>query len=121
MTTPCDLVLSICGAWQRGDFDSTDWADPEIEYSVADAPGYGTWRGVAGMNEGGALWLNVWASGGVVVEDCREVGEGRVLVLLRSFGQGTGAAVFELHDDKVTRLTVYFEQRRAIADLALAD
>jgi hypothetical protein len=26
------LVCTICAPWERGDFSSVEWADPEIEY-----------------------------------------------------------------------------------------
>jgi ketosteroid isomerase-like protein len=29
-----ETVKQIYAAWEHGDFSSTDWADPEIEYSV---------------------------------------------------------------------------------------
>jgi hypothetical protein len=31
-----DLVRSLCVAWEEGDYSSTEWADPEIEFVVAD-------------------------------------------------------------------------------------
>jgi hypothetical protein len=47
-----DLVRSLFQAWERGEFISMEWADPEIEFTMADGPEPGTWTGVAGMAEG---------------------------------------------------------------------
>jgi hypothetical protein len=49
-----DLVHSIYAAWERGDYGSAEWADPEIEYVVADGPTPGSWRG-APARSGGQL------------------------------------------------------------------
>ena len=42
-----ELMRSILAGWERGDYDSTEWADPEIEYVVADGPEPGNGRGIA--------------------------------------------------------------------------
>jgi ketosteroid isomerase-like protein len=44
-----DLVRSIYAAWERSDYSSTDWADPEIEFVMLGGPEPVTSTGVTGM------------------------------------------------------------------------
>jgi hypothetical protein len=53
-STNLDLVRSIYAATERGDFSSSEWADPEIEYLVVDGPSPGIWTGITG-------WLKAFA------------------------------------------------------------
>jgi hypothetical protein len=67
-------------------------------------------------------------------EEYRELDTGHVLVLGRGFGRGKRsgvrassdspfssrfAEVFEVHGGKVTRIVVYYDRDRALADLGL--
>jgi ketosteroid isomerase-like protein len=127
-----DLVRSIWAAWERGDFSSAEWAHPEIEFVVADGPSPGTWTGLAGMAEGTRSWLNAWEDLRAHGDDFRELDDERVLVFVHWSGHGKtsglelgqvrakGACLFHVHDGKVTRIVLYWDRERALADLGLA-
>jgi ketosteroid isomerase-like protein len=127
-----ELVRSIYAAWERSDFDSAEWAAPEIEFVWADGPNPGSWSGLEGMAEANRDWLNAWEQLNMQVDDYREVGYDRVLVLHQFSARGKrsglelgqmrteGAGVFHLRDGKVVRIVHYFDRERAFADLGLA-
>jgi ketosteroid isomerase-like protein len=131
MSTNLDLVRSIRAAWERGEYGSADWADPEIAFVMTDGPTPGTWEGVAGMAEAMREFLNVWKGLRSEADEYRELDDERILVLLEFRGRGKasgldieqlgtkGAEVFHLRDGKVTRLVLYWDRDRALADLGL--
>lgn len=83
-----ELVRSIGAAWERGDYHSADWAHPEIEFVIADLPGFGTWTGVASMAKGWGDFLSAWEEHHVEAEEYRELDTERVLVLGRFSARG---------------------------------
>jgi ketosteroid isomerase-like protein len=127
-----DLVRSIHAAFERGDWSSAEWAHPEIELVFADGPTPGSWTGLAGMAEGYRGWLSAWEDLRVVVEDYRELDDERVLVLFSARGRGKtsglelehmrakSASLYHVRGRKVTRIVVYINRERALADLGLA-
>jgi ketosteroid isomerase-like protein len=128
-----DLVRSIYAAWERGDYTSTEWAHPEIEFGFADGPTPGRWMRPNGLVEGFREWISAWEDWRVAVEEIRELDDERLLVLLRGAGRGKAsgfelgqmqtkaANVLHVQGGKVTRLIIYFERERAFADLGLKD
>jgi ketosteroid isomerase-like protein len=128
-----DLVRSIYAAWERGDFSSVEWADPKIEYVLADGPAPATWTRLAGLAEGFRDYLEVWERYGVEAEEYRELDVERVLVLYRHSGRGktsglnlgqiqsNAAMLFHIRDGKVTRIVIYYDRERALADLGLKE
>ena len=126
-----EIVRSIYAEWERGDYSRAEWAHPEIEYVTADGPDAGTRCGLAAMSEGWRRFLSLWAEFHTEAEEYIALDDDRVLVLTMFGGQGKtsgleightqakGAAVFDLRDGKVTKLALYMEQQRALADLGL--
>src|SRR6266446_613919 len=115
MSANLDLVRSIYADWERGDFDSAEWAHPEIEFETFgfDATKSG---GVAAMGKRWRDWVSAWEDYRTEADEFREVDGERVLVLMRHGGRGKasgvgiesvtreGANVFEIRDGKVVRL-----------------
>jgi ketosteroid isomerase-like protein len=126
-----DIVRSIYAAWEEGDFSSAEWAHPEIEYESDDPllP-LGRTKGVAGMAEIWRKWLRAWKDFRAEADEYHEVDGERVVVLLRYSGRGNpgglevapieAASLFHVRDGKVTRLVLYLDRGRALADVGLA-
>src|SRR6478735_5157064 len=93
MSENVDLVRSIFADWERGDFDSVKWADPEIEFEIADGPAPGRWIGLAGMMEGWRDFLSAWEVWRGAAEEYRDLDSGRVLVLLVGSGRGKNSGL----------------------------
>jgi ketosteroid isomerase-like protein len=105
-----ELARRVCAEWERGDYTSYDWADPEIEFVLADGPDPGRWHGPAGMAEGWGTRLRAW-------EDFRQEAE-EYLELAQISHRSAG--LFEIRDGAVTRFAAYFDHRRALRDSGLA-
>jgi ketosteroid isomerase-like protein len=126
-----DLVRSIFTQWERGDYRSTEWADPVIEYQIADGPDPGRWSGLAGLAEGVRGWLSTGDGVRLIAEGYRELEDGRILVLIHRAMRGKvsglelgpsqtkGAVILDVSGGKVTRLVAYWGREQALADLGL--
>jgi len=122
------LVESVCAAWERGDYGATGWADPDLEFVVADGPAPIRTTGLSGMAGGWRKWLHVWDDFRQEVDELRELDDGRILVLFRVSGRGrtsglslaelggTMAAVFTVRDGKVTSFVGYVDPALALAE-----
>jgi ketosteroid isomerase-like protein len=132
MSANLELVRSIYADWERGDFGSTDWADPEIEFVIADGPSPARGTGVEEMMQAWREFLSAWEGYHIETDEYRELDHERVLVLLHAAGGrgktsglvlgghgGGGAGVLHIRAGKVTRLVSYFDRERAFADLNL--
>jgi ketosteroid isomerase-like protein len=131
MSQNLDLVRSIYAEWERGDFSSAEWADPEIEFVAADGSEAGSWTGLTEMAKTVRDRLRAWEDPRVVATEYRELDDERVLVLFHQTGRGRmsglelgplgakGAHLFHVGDGKVTKLVQYWDRDRALADLGL--
>ena len=133
MLSNLELVKSIYAQWEKGDFSSAGWADPEIEFAMHGGLNAGEWKGIEAMTDVWTTMLRAWVDLRAIPEELRELDDGRILVFLRNEGRGKGsgidihgisarsANVFTVHDGKVTRLELYWEREEAVADLRLMD
>ena len=131
MSENLDLVRSILADWQRADFRSVAWADPEIEYVLIGGPEPGKWDGVGEMTRSVRSYMSAWEDDRITAEEFRELDEERVLVLVRLSGRGKvsgleirdtearGAEVWEIRDGRVVSLLMYWDRDQALADLGL--
>ncbi len=130
-----DLVRSIYADWERGDFSNADWADPEIEFVLADGPEPGRWTGVAAMAKAWSDRLSAFDDYRTAGREYRLLHDERILVLVAHTGRGKlsrfevsdlgpasavqPVALFSVCNGQVTRLVVYLSRDRALADLGL--
>ena len=130
MSANLDLVRSIYADWERGDFSSADWADPEIEWTAIGGPEPSNGRGLAAFAATWRDFLAAWGDYRVTADECRKLDADRVLVLLTAHARGRasglvaeggtkGANMFYVRDGKVTKLVIYWDRDRALADLRL--
>ena len=133
VSTNLDLVRSTYSAFERGDFSSTEWAHPEIEFERVgpdlDEPVRVV--GVAEMVASYRDFLSAWEDLRFKVDEYPELDEERVLVLGHYMGRGKRsgvelgqitrkmAAVLSIKDARVRRLVNYSDRDRALGDLGL--
>ncbi len=126
-----DLVRSINAAWERGDYSPAEWAHPKIEFVIADGPAPGSWTGTAGIAEGWGDFLRAWEEFRQEADEYRELDGEHVFVFLHWGGRGKtsglelgrmrtkAASLFQVRHGKVTRIVLYFDSERALAELGL--
>src|ERR687883_98415 len=71
-----ELARSVLAGWERGDYELSGWADPQIEAVVVDGPTPGAWSGLTGMAAGWREFLGAWDDfRHEYGEECRELDE----------------------------------------------
>jgi ketosteroid isomerase-like protein len=127
-----ELVRSIFAAWERGDFSSSEWADPDIEFVRIDGPAPGRWKGSAEIAGGIREMLSAWKEFRLIADEYHELDGNRVLVLDHVIARGkrsgvdashlraNAANLFHIAGEKVTRIVTYYDRQRALAELGVA-
>lgn len=134
MSANLELVRSIYEPWERGDFRETGWADPGIEFVLADGPDPMSATGLAEMVELFiAGLLSTWDGLRTEAQEYRELDDERILVYIHNSGRGKasgisvaevmgtaeGANLFVIRRGRVVKLVLYWSRERALADLGL--
>jgi hypothetical protein len=133
MSENLDLVHAIYAAWELGDFSSAEWADPTIEFEIADGPDPTKAIGIPAMAKTWSDQLRMWNDYRVGPQEYRELDAERVLVCVHNSGRakasglelgelmGTthGANLLVLRNSKVVRFVLYFDRELAFAELGL--
>ena len=133
MPSNVDLVRSLRLGWDHGDFATTDWAHPEIEYVIVDGSSHQRSKGLSGMATAWRSFLADWEDWRAQTTEIRELDPERVLALvnlsgrnrasgleLAQIGSTRGANLFHVVDGRVTKFVLYLDRERAFADLGLA-
>ena len=122
-----ELARSIFARWERGDYETTDWAAPEIDFSSPGGLSDEVFHGLDAMERAWADWLGQFEEFSAEATDYLESGD-QVVVLNRFGGRGKGSGVpmdeqgatrFRFRDGKVVELAIYVDPRRALRDAGL--
>jgi ketosteroid isomerase-like protein len=130
MSTSIDVVRQAYEAFKAGDADALiAVSDPDIHFGTSAAAPGGTFDGYPGirryLKEIEAAFGDRWDA---EVERIADVGDDRVIVIARVFGEGKAgeplalhiAHIWELRDGKLLRGRVYLDPHEAIAAVEAA-
>ena len=126
-----EVVRGMYEAFSRGDADaSLSCLDPDV---VLDATHRVDGRIGRGRDEAARMlgeWLSTWEDWTEEVEEIRDLGDNRVLVLSTQRGRGRGSGLdfenkfgmlYELDQGKIVRWTVYDDRSKALKAAGLAE
>ena len=110
--------------------DEPDWSlvDPDIEIHDTDLPDGGIFRGHAGWREWIDYFSDAWEYIEVEPEECIDVGDARVVLVLRLVAQGRDGIAVKRHDGvvhtvrrgKLARIDYYGNRAEALEAVGLS-
>jgi ketosteroid isomerase-like protein len=125
-----EIVREIYRAWERGDFSSNEWADPEIEFHLRAGPDEAVHHGVEAMGHAWREWLGAWDEFRVEVEKFLDLGDD-ILVLVKFGGRGKtsgtpvegllGGNLLSFRNGKVVRLVTFTDRNDALEAAGLRE
>ena len=128
-----EVIRRLYEHWERGDFSTTDFFDPEIVYSRigTETPGMeGEWRGLEEMSEGTRDYFRVFSDLRIEAERIIDLGDDRVLVLTRQTGHGKLSGVpfdhqlgdlMTLKAGKIVAMDAYWHRTEALDAAGLTE
>jgi ketosteroid isomerase-like protein len=124
-----ELVRSIYAAWERGEFETTEWADPEIEYvNPEGAVEPGTRRGIDEFRGAVERVFEGWATWKMEPERFESLGN-HVAVVVRytARGRSSGAtvegresAVWTLRNGRVVSYAWFHDPEGALNEVGIS-
>jgi ketosteroid isomerase-like protein len=125
-----EIAREIYRGWERGDFSSTQWADPEIEFHLRGGPDEAVHHGVEAMRRAWREWLSAWNDFKTEPQKFFDLGD-EVLVLAEFHGRGkasgvptetmSGGCLFSFRDGRVLRLTTFTDRAEALEAAGLSE
>ncbi len=130
MSENLDLVRSMFDSWAAGELDPTEWAHPEIEFVEPDGPDARNVKGIEALKDRIRDFRNNMSEWRIEAESCRELEDGRVLVLSRVTGRDGAsgmrigqarATLLQFEDGKVVRYVTYWDRGDGLAYFGLEE
>ena len=127
-----EIVRRLYASWERGDLQTADFFDVEVEHSRigSELPGInGDWRGIEAFGVALADYIDALADLHIEAEQVIDLGGERVLVLSRQTARGKTSGLrfdrefgdlFTLRDGKVLRYVSYWDRAEALEAAGLS-
>ncbi len=128
-----EIVRRLYASWERGDLDTAEFFDVEIEHSRigSELPGIdGDWQGMEAFGAAMAQYVDALADLHIEAERIIDLGGDRILVLARQTARGkTSGLPFEhelgdlltLRDSKVLRYASYWDRAEGLEAAGLSE
>jgi ketosteroid isomerase-like protein len=118
-----EIARAISREWERGDFSSSEWADPDIEFVSGAGPDEAVHRGVEAMGRAWREWLSAWEDFQIEPREFIDAGD-EVLILVEFGDRGKtsgasvdamqGGSILSFRDGKVVRIATYTERAEVL-------